>query len=185
MTQTYGLNSYYSHTLDISMRTSSGDVISFDFKNEQSSSLSYKENKNAKSLKAGFHSMQSFQFSVQSNGIDAQDKKEIAAFMKKAQPYIDKFLKELGKDAPNSPVTKIAKDIASIFEPSKSRDENQKNFIKSNIVKMFDKSLKEFKIPKAKELTPEETMKKILEQTQKLLDKTLKEFDHLSKALYA
>ena len=185
MTQSYGLNNYYSHRLDISMHTSSGDVISFNFKNEQSSSLSYKENENAKSLKAGFHSMQSFQFSVQSNGIDAEDKKEIAAFMKKAQPYINKFLKELGEDAPKSPVTKIAKDIASIFEPSKSRDENHKNFVKTNIVKMFDKSLKTLKIPKANELTPEETMKKILEHTQKLLEKTLKEFDHLNKTLYA
>ena len=185
MTQTYGLNNYYSHTLDISMRTSSGDVISFDFKNEQSSSLNYKENENAKSLKAGFSSMQSFQFSIETNGIDAQDKKEIAAFMKKAQPYIDKFLKELSEDAPNSPVTKIAKDIASIFEPNKNRDENQKNFVKTNIVKMFDKSLQEFHLPKATELTPEETMKKILQQSQKLLEKTLKEFDNINKTLYA
>jgi len=165
------------------MKTSSGDVIQMDFANEQSASLKHSKNENSSKTLAHYSSMQSFQFSMQSNGIDAQDQKEIDAFMKLAKPKIDAFLEELSQDAPNTPVTKTAHDIAALFDPSRPRDEDGKNAIKTNIVKMFDNAVHTFQPPKLD--SPEETMKKILDATQKLLEKTLKEFDDFGKNIYA
>lgn len=183
MNTSYALDSYRAHDLNIAMRTSSGDVIEMDFSNTQSASLRYQENESASKTSMSFSSMQSFQFSIQSNGIDEQDQKEIDAFMKIAQPFIDNFLKELDDTAPKSPVNKIAHDIASIFEPNKERDENNKNNVKNNIVKMFDNSFKELEKPQEKNTI--DSIDKIFEQAQKLLEKTLKEFDEFNKNLYA
>jgi hypothetical protein len=165
------------------MRTSSGDTITMDFANEQSSSIRHSQNENGSQTSMSFSSMQSFQFSIESNGIDAQDQKEIDAFMKIAQPFIDDFLKELTEDAPNTPVTKLAHDIAGLFDPNKDRTEDGKNVIKTNIVKMFDNALSELEPPK--QLSQQEILDKILKDTQKLLEKTLQEFDEFNKNLYA
>ncbi|SFV54187.1 putative ATP/GTP-binding protein [hydrothermal vent metagenome] len=183
MNTSYGLDTYRSHDLNIAMRTSSGDVIKLDFANEQSASLRYSQNENGSLASASFSSMQSFSFSMKTNGIDAQDQKEIDEFMKTAQPFIDNFLKELSEDAPGSPVTKLAHDIAGLFDPNRERDDDGKNAIKTNIVKMFDKALQDVKPPE--EMSIENMMKKIFEDTQKLLEKTLKEFDDFNKDLYA
>jgi len=183
MNTSYSLDAYRAHDLNISMRTSSGDVIEMDFANHQSASMSHEQNANGSKTQMSFSSMQSFQFSVDSNGIDAQDQKEIDAFMKIAQPFIDSFLKELEDAAPKSPVSKLAHDIAGIFEPTKERDENSINHVKTNIVDMFDNAMKNLEIPE--KLDKEELMEKIYQETQKLLEKTLKEFDEFNKSLYA
>jgi len=183
MNTSYAMNTYRTHDLNITMKTSSGDVITMDFANEQSASMKLSQSDKNTTASMSFSSMQSFQFSIKSNGIDAQDQKEIDAFVKTAQPFIDDFLKELRDDAPKSPVTQLAHQIASIFEPNKERSEDGKNSVKTNIVKMFDKALQKLEPPK--EMSMEEMTKKILEKTQKLLEKTLKEFDEFNKNIYA
>jgi ATP-dependent Lon protease len=159
------------------MRTSSGDEINLDFSNHNSASIKHKEDENGSSTSMKFSSEQSFAFSVKTNGIDAQDQKEIQEFMKIAQPFIDDFLKELSEDAPKTPVTELAHKVASMFNPNKDRDENNTNNVKTNIVEMFDKSLSK--------LDTEELMKKVYEDAKKLLEKTLKEFDEFNKNIYA
>lgn len=183
MNTSYGMEAYKAHNLNIGMRTSSGDIIEMDFANHQSASLSHKENENGSSTQMSFSSMQSFQFSIDSNGIDAQDQKEIDEFMKIAQPFIDNFLKELQDDAPKSPVTKLAHEIAGIFNPSKERDENNANNVKTNIVEIFDNSIQKLELPDIVDNT--QHIENIFEQAQKLLEKTLKEFDEFNKNLYA
>lgn len=183
MNTSYGINTYQAHDLNISMRTSSGDTIKMDFANHNSSSMTRKESENGTQTSATFSSMQSFQFTVDSNGIDKQDQKEIDAYMKIAQPYIDSFLKEFEDVAPGSPVSKVAHDIASAFEPSKPRDENGKNNIKTNIVEMFDRSMQELKVPD--KFSTEDLLEKIAADTQKLLEKTLEAFEDFNKKLYA
>jgi len=178
-----GLDAYRAHDLNIAMKTSSGDVIKMDFANKQTSSIRQQENNSGSKTSMSFSSMQSFQFSITSNGISAQDQKEIDGFMKLAQPFIDSFLKELGQDAPKSPVTQLANKIASIFDPNRSRDEESKNATKNSLVNMFDNALKQFKPSKI--ANSEETMNKIFKDTQKLLEKTLKEFDKFNKNIYA
>jgi hypothetical protein len=101
--------------------------------------------------------------------------------MKIAQPFIDDFLKKLQKDAPNSPVTKLANQIASIFEPSQQRDENKKNIVKSNIVKTFDNAFERFK-PKEEN---NNSLDNLFKEMQKLLERTLKEFDQFNQNIYA
>ena len=175
---TQALNAYRSHDLNIMMKTSSGDVIKLDFSNEKS--LQYANQKDGESSKSvmRFSSMQSFRFSIDTNGIDEQDKKEIEAFMKIAQPYIERFMKELKNDAPKSPVTKIAQQIADIFSPVSDKDQNRKNLAKNSIVALFDKE-----IEKNKQI--EKSFDKLFEQAQKLLEKTLKLVDKEQKTLYA
>ncbi len=185
MNTSYGMDAYRSHDLNISMRTSSGDEINLDFANEQSSSLKYSQDENGSSTSMTFSSMQSFQFSIKSNGIDAQDQKEIEAFMKIAKPFIDDFIKELEEDAPGTPVTQLAREIAGIFQPSKDRDEDAKNQIKTNIVDMFDHSIAKLDTPELTLDSPIDKMEEILKQTQKLLEKTLQEFEEFNKKLYA
>ena len=181
MNTSYGINAYKSHDLNIAMKTSSGDVIKMDFSNQQAGSFSQTKNANGTSTSASFSSMQSFQFSIDTNGISTQDQKEIDEFMKIAQPFIDDFLKELQMDAPKSPVTQLANQIASIFEPSKQRDDNEKNFIKNNIVKAFDNSLENLQ-PKEENET---SIDKIFKDMQKLLEKTLQIFEQFNKNIYA
>jgi len=183
MNTSYGIDTYRAHDLNIAMRTSSGDVIKMDFSNELSTSFSQTKGENGSQTSASFSSMQSFQFSIDSNGIDAQDQKEIDEFMKIAQPFIDNFLKELDKDAPSSPVTKLAREIASIFKPSKERTLNQSNNVKNHIVKTFNNALNKLELPQ--EMSNEENIKRLLEESQKLLEKTLKEFDDFHKNIYA
>ena len=177
------MDSYRAHDLNIAMQTSSGDKISFDFSNHQSASFSHQQNGNSSSTQMHFSSMQSFEFNIETNGIDEQDQKEIDAFMKIAQPFIEDFLKELQESAPSSPVTKLAHKIASIFEPSRERDENAKNHIKTNIVDMFDRSVEKLKAPEEKQDL--NSIEEILKETQKLLEKTLQEFDEFNKKIYA
>ncbi|EDZ62467.1 hypothetical protein SMGD1_0618 [Sulfurimonas gotlandica GD1] len=183
MNTSYAVDSYRAHDLSIAMKTSSGDVIKMDFANHQSASMSHEQNASGSKTTMSFASMQSFQFNIESNGIDAQDKKEIDAFMKIAQPFIDSFLKELQDAAPKSPVTQLANKIASIFEPSKERDENAKNNVKTNIVKMFDDSMKKLEAPE--KLDNIDSLDKIFADAQKLLEKTLKAFDDFNKNIYA
>ncbi len=174
MNATNGLNSYKSHDLNITMRTSSGDVIKMDFANKQSLSYSSQKNEDTTKQSLTFSSMQSFQFTMTSNGIDAQDKKEIDAFMKIAQPYIDNFLKELDQDAPKTPVTKLAHQIADIFQPMQEKNEDTQNYVKTNLVKMFDNNMQQI-----------DNIEKIFDDVKLLLEKILQEFDQLNKAIYA
>jgi hypothetical protein len=44
MNTSYAFDSYRTHDLNISMKTSSGDVIEMDFANAQSLSMSHQEN---------------------------------------------------------------------------------------------------------------------------------------------
>jgi len=183
MNTSYGLDTYRAHDLNITMQTSSGDIIKMDFANHQSASYSREQSEDGSKTNMSFSSMQSFQFSIESNGIDAQDQKEIDAFMKIAQPFVDDFLKELEDVAPKSPVSQLAHKIAGIFEPSKERDNNAKNHVKTNIVEMFDNSIKKLELPKNSDKV--DLFEKIFEDAKKLLEKTLKEFDEFNKSLYA
>ncbi len=174
MNTSYSLDAYRTHDLNIMMRTSSGDVVNLDFANKQELSMNHNESDGSTQESFSFASMQSFQFSISGNGIDKQDQKEIKEFMKTAQPFIDDFMKELGQGAPKSPLNKIAKEIADVFGPMKEKESDTKAFTKNSIVEMFDNSIKEMK-----------HIDNIFKETQKLLEKTLREFDDFNKFMYA
>lgn len=174
MISSASLDAYRSHELSIQMKTSSGDTLSLNFQNEQSLSLDEKTTENSKEQAFSFSSVQAFSFKMQSNGISEQDQQEINAFMKKAQPYIDKFMKELQDQNQTTPVNKIASDVTKLIGNLKNSDENVKNDTKKGIVHLFDNAAKEVK-----------TTEKMIDEAQKLLKKILDGFDKKFEPLYA
>lgn len=174
MISSASLDAYRSHELSIQMKTSSGDTLSLNFQNEQSLSLNEKTTADSKEQAFSFSSMQAFSFKMESNGISEQDQQEINAFMKKAQPYIDKFMKELEDQNQTTPVNKIASDVTKLIGNLKNSDENVKNNTKKGIVDLFDNAAKEVK-----------TTEKMIEEAQKLLKKILDGFDKEFEPLYA
>lgn len=174
MTTATSLDAYRSHELNIYMKTSSGDTLSLNFQNEQSLSLNQKKSENTKEQSFSFSSMQSFSFNLDSNGISEQDQKEIDAFMKKAQPYIDKFMKELADQNQTSPINKVASDVTKMIGNLKNSDENVKNHAKKGVVDLFDNAVNNAK-----------SNEKMIDEAQKLLKKVLEGFDKLFEPLYA
>ena len=168
------LDAYRSHELNIQMKTSSGDTLSLNFQNEQSLSLSERTTSDSKEQSFSFSSMQAFSFTIDSNGISEQDQKEINAFMKKAQPYIDKFMKELKDQNQTSPINKIASDVTKMIGNLKNSDENVKNQAKKGVVDLFDNAVKEVK-----------PTDKLIEEAQKLMKKIIEGFDKTFEPLYA
>lgn len=174
MTTVTAYDAYRSHELAISMKTSSGDILSLSFANEQSLSLNEKSTSDSKEQSFSFASMQAFSFTMDSNGISEQDQNEINSFMKKAQPYIDKFMKELEDQNQTSPINKIASDVTKLIGSLKNSDENVKNHAKKGVVDLFDHALKENNTPE-----------KMLEEAQKLMQKIIDGFDKMFEPMYA
>jgi len=174
MTTSTSYDAYRSHELNIQMKTSSGDTLSLNFENEQTLSMNEKTTSTTKEQSFSFSSMQAFSFNLDSNGISEQDQKEINAFMKKAQPYIDKFMKELEEENKTSPINKVASDVTKLIGDLKHRDEHVKHHAKKGVVDMFDNAVKETKIPE-----------KMIEEAQKLMQKILDGFDKMFEPLYA
>jgi hypothetical protein len=174
MTTSAAYSAYRSHELSIQMKTSSGDLLSLNFENSQSLSLSEKTSPKSKEQSFSFSSMQAFSFNIESNGISEQDQKEIDAFMKKAQPYIDKFMKELEEQEVASPVNKVASDVTKLIGNLKNSDENVKNHAKKGVVDLFDNAIQHVK-----------SHEKMIEEAQKLLQKIIDGFDKLFEPIYA
>jgi hypothetical protein len=162
------------------MKTSSGDTLSLNFENTKSLSLSEKSSQNTKESSFSFSSTQAFSFELNTNGITEQDQKEIDAFMKKAQPYIDQFMKELSDGEQKSPVNKIASDVIKALGDLKNSDENVKNNTKKGLVDLFDNALKQT-TPQKNELD----MSKIISEAEKFLKKILEGFDKTFEPIYA
>lgn len=174
MTTATSLDAYRSHELNLYMKTSSGDTLSLNFQNEQSLSLNEKKSGSSKEQSFSFTSMQAFSFNMESNGISEQDQKEIDAFMKKAQPYIDKFMKELSDQNQTSPINKIASDVTKLIGNLKNSDDTVKNHAKKGVVDLFDNAINTTK-----------STEKMIDEAQKLLKKVLEGFDKAFEPLYA
>jgi hypothetical protein len=174
MTTSTSYDAYRSHELNIQMKTSSGDMLSLNFENEQSLSLNEKTTSNNKEQSFSFSSMQTFSFNIDSNGISEQDQNEINAFMKKAQPYIDKFIKELEDQNQTSPINKVASDVTKHIGNLKYSDENVKNQAKKGVVNLFDNAVIETK-----------STEKMIQEAQKLMQKIIDRFDKMFEPIYA
>ena len=169
------LSAYSQHSLSIDIKTSSGDVISLDFNNEKS--LDYTENETQKSF--SFSSMESFSFHYEGNGIDAQDKKEIDAFLKLAQPNIDNFVAGLNDGSSlTKPINKLTQNISQLFKPLKENaDNNLLNLSKEGLVKAMDRAF-------AKELSPLEQTQEVISHAQRFLEQMLKQLDKAEESFY-
>ena len=169
------LSAYSQHSLSIDIKTSSGDIIELDFNNEKS--LDYSSNEEGKSF--SFSSLESFSYSYEGNGIDAQDRKEIDAFLEIAQPNIDKFMQGLNEGSSlKEPINKLTSDITNIFAPIKDKaDNNLLNLVKEGLVNGVDKAL-------AKEINPFEQTQEVLSHAQRFLEQMMKHLDKAEELLY-
>ena len=169
------LNAYSQHALSIDIKTSSGDTIELDFNNEKS--LQYSSNEEGKSF--SFSSLESFSFHYEGNGIDAQDRKEIEAFLEIAQPNIDNFMAGLNEGSSlQQPINQLAQNISSIFQPLKDKgDDNLLNFTKHGLTNAVDKALKQ-------EVKPIEQTEEIISHAQRFLEQMLKQLDKAEDLLY-
>ena len=169
------LSAYSQHSLSIDIKTSSGDILEFDFNNEKS--LQYSANDKEKSF--SFSSVESFSFSYKGDGIDAQDKKEIEAFLKMAQPNIDNFVAGLNEGSSlTKPINQLASNVTDIFRPIKEKaDENLMNFTKNGLVNALDKAMQN-------EIKPLEQSEKIISHAQRFLEQMLKQLDKAEENLY-
>lgn len=174
MTSAASLDAYRSHELSIQMKTSSGDTLSLNFQNAQSLSMSQKSSPEGKESSFSFRSLQAFSFDMNSNGISEQDQQEINAFMKTAQPFIDKFMKELEDQNPTTPLNKVASDVTKLIGDLKNRPDEVKNTAKNGVVDLFDRAVHNVKIHK-----------KMIDEAQKLMQKILDGFDTTFEPLYA
>ena len=169
------LSAYSQHSLSIDIKTSSGDIIELDFNNEKS--LDYNSNKNGESF--AFSSLESFSYHYEGNGIDAQDRKEIQAFLEIAQPNIDNFVAGLNEGSSlTSPINKITSDISSIFNPIKEKnDDDLLNFVKEGLTNGLDKAL-------AQEIDPFKQTEEVLSHAQRFLEQMMKHLDKAEELLY-
>lgn len=173
------LNAYTQHELSIDIKTSSGDLIQLDFNNEKS--LDYSANENEKSF--SFESKESFTFSYEGNGIDAQDRKEIDAFLKMAQPNIDNFVAGLNDGSSlTKPISQLTSNITSLFQPLKDKGEDILNMSKESLVKAMDKAMNR---EMNKEVNPLELTQKVLSHAERYLEQVLKQLDKAEESLYA
>lgn len=180
MTSLTSLDAYRSHELTMQMKTSSGDTLSLNFENTQELSLNSTQKDGTKESSFSFSSTQAFAFELNTNGITEQDQKEIDAFMKKAQPYIDKFMKELSDGEQKSPINKLASDVTKALGDLKRSDENVKDHTKKGILDLFDTAFKKSELPKS-----ELDMSKMISEAEKFLKKILEGFDKIFEPIYA
>lgn len=169
------LSAYSQHSLSIDIKTSSGDLIELDFNNEKS--LNYSSNEEGKSF--SFSSLESFSYSYEGDGIDAQDRKEIDAFLKIAQPNIDRFMEGLNEGSSlKEPINKLTSNIANIFSPIKDKaDNNLLNLVKEGLTNGVDKAL-------AKEIDPFKQTQEVLSHAQRFLEQMMKHLDKAEELLY-
>ncbi len=168
------LQAYHSSALRIQMYTSSGDTISLDFSKEQRLSMQQERSEQGRNTRFSFSSMQSFQFHVESNGIDTQDRKEIDALISIAQPFIDTFMSELADAKQTTPLFSLTQTLDNLFSPVKTQSQNHQNYTKREIVNAFDTALSSI-----------ESFENILQEAQRFLEEVLQIFDTETTLLYA
>jgi hypothetical protein len=174
MISSTSLDAYRSHELNIQMKTSSGDTLSLNFENSQQLSMSSKQTDTSKEDSFSFSSLQAFSFTIDSNGITAQDQKEINTFMKTAQPYIDKFMKELESQNQTTPINKIASDVTKLIGNLQDKEDSVKNLAKKGVVNLFDNAVH-----------ATTSNDKMIEEAQKLMQKIIDGFNKSLKPIYA
>jgi len=126
---------------DFTMKTSSGDKISLSMYSNSDSDMQMKKDQGMREMRLSLREAHGYSFSYQGNGIDDQDKKEIADALKKIEPLLGIFNKsDLKMD--DRETTNLAFDINSMLP--KARDENHKNFIKDATLTKMDEMLKAF-----------------------------------------
>jgi len=128
-------------SFDFSMKTSSGDKISLSMYNGKDTEFSEKRDQGLHEMSLSIRETYGYSFSYEGNGIDEQDKKEIAEALKKIEPLLNIFQKRDG-GMDHKQATNLAFDMKNLLPEPKN--ENHKNFIKDATLTKMDDMLKAF-----------------------------------------
>jgi len=157
-------SSYSYNDFNFSMQTSSGDTINLKMYDEKTSDFSHQQDANSSSTTLSLSHAYGYSFKYEGNGIDAQDKQEIAEAMKLIQPMLEDYLKNVADSEPkNADIINKAFDINTYLP--KPKDVNTKNYLNDTTLKTLDTILEK----------TENQNEKILKQAQKLFDALLKQ----------
>ena len=157
--------------MSFSMKTSSGDEISFSMYDNKNLEFSSQKNGTSSQRSLTLTHEYGYEFAYKGNGIDEQDMKEIEEAMKQIRPQVDEFMKNVKEG------DKIAGSSQSISELSNkikqmlpdAKDLDHKNFINDNMLKMFDELL-----------AKNDANKNLLNATKRLFDTLLDESKKVS-----
>lgn len=161
--QSINASSYSYNDFNFSMQTSSGDKIDFKLYDEKSSALSFEQNKDTTTTMLSLSHSYGYNFSYEGNGIDENDKKEIAKAMEIIKPMLEEYFDNIKEPTSNSDVTNKAFDINSYLP--KTEDLDTKNYLNDQTLKTIDKVLEK----------AQNQNKKILKVAQKLFDALMKQ----------
>jgi len=157
-------SSYSYNDFNFSMQTSSGDTINLKMYDERSTDFSHQNDANTSTTTLSLSHAYGYNFKYEGNGIDAQDKQEIAEAMKLIQPMLEDYLKNVADSEPkNADIINKAFDINTYLP--KPKDVNTKNYLNDNTLKTLDKVLEK----------TEHQNEKILKEAKKLFDALLKQ----------
>ncbi len=159
--QSINTSNYAYNSFDFSLTTSSGDKINLKLFDKKSSELDLKKRENSQTLNLSLRHTYGYEFSYKGDGIDEQDKKEIAEALKKVQPMLEKYLENVKQSQKEIPLPKIINNAFEINQHlPKPKDLSTKSYIQDKLLDNFDELLKKTK----------DANEKLLEQTKKLFD---------------
>lgn len=156
--QSIQANSYSYNDFNFSMQTSSGDTIELKLYDEKSASIALDKSSKSSTLSLSLAHSYGYSFSYEGDGIDKNDKKEIAAAMELVRPMLEKYFENIQEPKSNAQITNKAFDINSYLP--KPRDLNTQNYLNDQTLKTIDKILEK----------SQNQSEKILQEAQKLFD---------------
>ena len=157
--------------MSFSMKTSSGDEISFSMYDNKSLEFSSQKNGTSSQRSLTLTHEYGYEFLYKGNGIDEQDMKEIEEAMKQIRPQVNEFMKNVKEGDKIACSTQSISDLSNKIKQMlpEPKDLNHKNFINDNMLKMFDELL-----------TQNNANKNLLSATKRLFDTLLDESNKLS-----
>lgn len=166
--QSIQASAYSYNDFNFSMQTSSGDKIDLSMFNEKTAEIENTKTARSQTTEISLSHSYGYSFKYEGNGIDAQDKKEIAQAMKTIQPMLEEYMqsvRESEEDPVTSAIVNKANEINSLLP--KPQENNLNNFMKQKSLDQFDKL---FDIK-------ENQNERMLHQANKLFDALMKQMD--------
>jgi len=160
------------NSLDFTIKTRSGDTISLNMYDNKSMEYSASKEGNSQTRELTLSHAYGYKFEYEGNGIDAQDKKEIAQALEALQPRIEEYLKNVEESGIPSPRDILNSAFDFRQELPTPKNENHKNAISQALLETFDKSLGSIG-----------AQEKALETAQTLFERMLEQLESFS--LYA
>ena len=159
--QSINLNNF-----DFSFKTSGGDEIKFNMYDNKTVDYESSKNHNTSAQSLTLTHEYGYSFSYKGDGLDENDKIELAKALEDIAPSVEKFIKNVkdGEEPTFAKITNLANSLKKQLPEIK--DENHKNFISNNTLNLFDRLMEKQKADQ-----------KILENSKKLFDGLIEQLD--------